>query len=522
VASVSASGLVTGLAPGSAIITAAQGTITDAITVTVTAPTLTALAVTPASATVAVGGTTTFSATGTFSDGTTASVAATWSSSNTAVATVNASTGTVTGGSTYGTATITATSGSLTATGTVINAAPYPVSLTVTPANPSVTVGATVKLTASATWSDGSVTDASGPSVWSTSAASIAGIIGAGTVSGVAAGTATITATFTTTGTGGTHIVTGHVTLNVTAAALTQLTVTPASNTLGIGGSVALTATGTYADSHTADFTLTAAWTSSNTGAATVSSNGTVTAHAAGTATITATIGTVTGTATVTVSAAATLTSITVAPAGQTLAVGATSQYVATGIFSNGTGQTPLSGVTWTTSSAAVATTSAFGLVTAVGAGNANVIATSGTISGQAALTVTGSTPTFDPRLVGNWKWLGFPDLDGNSYGSFYSFYADGTFTYQLIYLGSGINCLAFNKILAWHQGTFSSSNGQIILNCTLHYTDETNCSGATTRYGWGGTNPHFHNASFADANHLVTEHGDDFIETGYISHVKY
>jgi uncharacterized protein YjdB len=522
VASVSAGGLVTGLASGTTTLSAAKGSITGSSTVTVTMPTLTTLAVTPASATVAVGGTTTFSATGTFSDGTTAPVSATWSSSNTVVATVNASTGMVTGGSTYGTATITATIGSLTATGTVINAVPFPVSLSVTPANPSVLVGSSLKLTASATWSDGSITDASGPSSWSTSSASIASIVGAGTVTGVASGTATITATFTTTGTAGTHIVSGHVTLNVTAAALTQLAVTPSPNTLSVGGTVALTAMGTYADAHTANLTASVAWTSSSTAVATVSANGAVTAQAAGTATITATLGAITGTASVTVSAAATLTSITVAPASQSMTVGDTYQYVASGSFSNGTGQTPLSGVTWTTSASSVATTSAFGVVSAVGAGSANIIATLGSISGQAALTVTAPAQTFDPRLVGNWKWLGFPDINGNSYGSFYSFYADGTFTYQLIYQGSGINCLNFNRILAWHQGTFSSSNGQIIFNCTLHYTDETNCGGSTTRFAWGGTNPHFHNASFADANHLVTDHSDDFYPTGSISHVKY
>jgi uncharacterized protein YjdB len=445
------------------------------------------------------------------------------------VATVNASTGTVTGGSTYGTSTITAAAGGLTATGTVVNAVPYPVSLTVTPATPSVAVGSNLKLTASAIWSDGSVTDASGPSAWSTSSASIASIVGAGTVTGVAAGTATITATFTTTGSAGTHIVSGHVTLNVTASALTLLTVTPGSNNLAIGGSVALTATGTYADSHTADLTLTSTWTSSNTGAATVGSNGTVTAIAAGTATITATLGSVSGTATVTVSAAATLTSITVTPANQTLAVGATSQYVATGIFSNGTGQTPFTGVTWTTSSSAVATTSAFGMVSAVGAGSANIIATLGSVSGHAALTVTAPAPTFDPRLVGSWAWLGTPDLNGNSYGSFYSFYADGTFTYQLIYQGSGVNCVSFYKVLAWHTGTFTSlgslsdtSNaGKIIFTCTTHYTDYTSCGGSTNRDAWGGTNPHFHWAAFADTNHLVSNHTDDFLATGNIIHVK-
>jgi uncharacterized protein YjdB len=531
VASISTGGLVTGLASGPSTLTAVKDGVTGSSTVTVTTPTLTALAVTPTLAVVSQRGSYTYTATGTFSDGTTSHVAATWSSADTSIATVDATTGMVTGGANYGQTTITASAGGFSAKATIINDYPVPTKLVITPNTPSVLVGATLKLTANVTWSDGTVTDASGPSGWSTSSAAIASIAGAGTVKGVASGTATITATFTyQSNTSGTTIVSGNTTLNVTTSSpLTSLTVMPIVSNLPIGYTTPLTATGTYADGHTANLSATATWTSSNTSAATVSASGTVTTHAAGTATITAAVGSITGTATINVSAAATLTSITVAPASQTRAIGATSQYTATGNYSNGTSQTPLAGVTWSTSSSAVATTDAFGLVSAVGAGSANIIATLGGVSGHGALTVTAPTQSFDSRLVGSWKWLGTPDLNGNSYGSFYNFYADGTFTYELIYLGSGVNCVSFYKVLAWHTGTFTSlgslsdtSNaGKIIFTCTTHYTDYTSCGGSVSRSAWGGTNPHFHWAAFSDANHLVSNHSDDFLATGNIIHVR-
>lgn len=530
-ASVSTAGLVTGLAGGSSIITATQGTIHGSSTVTVTVPSLTALAITPTQAVVSQRGTYTYIATGTFSDGTTSPVAASWTSADPSIATVGATTGTVTGGPTYGQTTITATSGSFSATATIINDYPVPTKLDITPTASSVLVGASLKLTASVTWSDGSVSDMSGPSAWSTSSSAIASLVGAGTVKGVAPGTVTISAIFTSqSNTSGTTIVSGNVTLNVTASSLTSLAVTPASAPLVVGGTLNLTAAGTYADGHTADLTAASTWTSNNTAVATVATNGSVTAHAAGTATLTATVGAISGSATVAVSAGAALTGITVTPASQTLAVGATSQYTAMGVFSDGTGHQLSTGVTWTVSAPAVATTNAFGLVTAAGAGTATVTATSAGVTGSASLTVNAPPPSFDSRLVGNWQWLGFPDMDGNSYGSFYVFNANGTFTYDLIYLGSGINCIYFNKVVAHHEGTFSSlgslsditNAGKIIFTCTVHHTDYTSCSGSTTRNAWTGANPHFHFAAFADANHLVSTHADDWVNTGAISHVKH
>jgi Flp pilus assembly secretin CpaC len=112
IASVGA-GLVRGLAPGSAQITAAlNGVSSPAVSVTVTSATLKSISVTPSSLAIAAGTSLEFSATGTYSDGSvqtiTSSVA--WGSSETAVATINASSGLATGVA-AGTTSITATQG---------------------------------------------------------------------------------------------------------------------------------------------------------------------------------------------------------------------------------------------------------------------------------------------------------------------------------------------------------------------------------------------------------------------------
>jgi hypothetical protein len=78
----------------------------------------------------------------------------------------------------------------------------------------------------------------------------------------------------------------------------------------------------------------------------------------------------------------ATQLSTTVVPAAANLRVGATLQLKAIARFSDGSTQDVTSTATWGTSSSGVATASAAGLVSAVGAGSAVITATSGGISG--------------------------------------------------------------------------------------------------------------------------------------------
>src|SRR5206468_3999870 len=115
---VSAKGLVTGVAPGSATITATSEGKSGSAATTVTTVPVASLAVSPAAASVRVGGTQQLVAVTKDSAGTALSGrVVTWSSSNTAVATVS-SAGLVTG-QTAGSTTITATSESKSGTSSI-------------------------------------------------------------------------------------------------------------------------------------------------------------------------------------------------------------------------------------------------------------------------------------------------------------------------------------------------------------------------------------------------------------------
>jgi uncharacterized protein YjdB len=376
VASVSASGLVTGVAAGSATLTATSEGKNGTAAITVTIVPVASVAVSPASPSIRVGGTVQLTATTKDSAGNvlTGRVVA-WASSAPGIATVSAS-GLVTGVA-AGTATLTATSEGQNSTATVtVTIAPV-ASVTLSPASPSIRIGGTVQLTATTKDSAGNVL--TGRVVtWASSVPAVATVSASGLVTGVAAGTITITAT--SEGKSGTASVT------VTIVPVNSVAVSPSASSLQIGGAVQLSAT----TKDSAGNVLTGrvvTWASSAPAVATVSASGLVTGVAAGTATITATSEGKNGTATVTVNPVP-VASVSVSPAASSLVVGQTAQLSVTTKDSAGnvlTGRT----ITWASSSTTVATVSASGLVTAKAAGSATITATSEGKNGTATVTVT-------------------------------------------------------------------------------------------------------------------------------------
>lgn len=165
------------------------------------------------------------------------------------------------------------------------------------------------------------------------------------------------------------------------------LTLTPVNAAITPSNTEQYTANATLADGTTKDVTSTAAWSSSNTGVATINSAGLATGVALGTTTITAKSGAETATTQLTVSTRV-ISSIAVSPTNQTLVTGQTQQYTATATFSDDTQGNVTTQVTWTTGNTSIVTISAAGLLTAVGVGTTSVSATSGTISAATNVTV--------------------------------------------------------------------------------------------------------------------------------------
>jgi hypothetical protein len=160
--------------------------------------------------------------------------------------------------------------------------------ITISPANPTIQVGATEGFSALGTFTDGSTLDLTASLSWQSSAVSVATINSTtGAAKAIAVGAAPISAT--------SGSVSGSTTLSVIPAALQTVTVTPNPFTTGVGIARKLTATGAYSDGTTADLTSAAVWSTSMPSVASVS-GGIVTGVALGSTTITATVGSSSGT----------------------------------------------------------------------------------------------------------------------------------------------------------------------------------------------------------------------------------
>jgi len=385
VATVSGAGLITAKAAGTSIVTATSGTVSGSMTVTVTAATLKSIAVTPANPTLTKGATQQFTATGTFSDNSTQNLTSsvTWSSGTPATATITAAGVATAVGA--GSSMIQATSGAVSGSTLLTVTGPTLSSIAVTPANPSVAKGTTEQFTATGTFSDNSTQNLTSSVTWSSQTAGVATITSAGLAKGVGVGTSKIQAT--------SGAVSGSTVLNVTAATLTSIAVTPANPSIVKGATQQFTATGTFSDTSTQNITSSVTWVSATTGVATITSAGLAKGVGAGSSKIQATSGAVTGSTTLSVTAA-TLTSIAVTPANPSISAGATQQFTATGTFSDASTQNLTSSVTWTSSKTTVATISASGLASGVAAGSSTIQAASGSVSGSTTLTVNAVAPT--------------------------------------------------------------------------------------------------------------------------------
>ena len=289
-ARVSGTGLVTGVAAGTASVTASCEGQTATALITVNVAPVATVQVTPAAPNVMVGNTVQLTAVTRDANGTVLTGrVVTWSTSNDQRAQVN-STGLVLGVG-AGSATITATSEGQNGTATVTVSSVPVATVTVAPATSNIAVNGTVQLTATLRDAAGNILTGRTVTWTSSHTTTRARVDANGLVTGVGAGTATITAS--SEGRSGTATVT------VAAAPVASVTVTPATSSIAVNATQQLTATTRDASGNILTGRL-VTWTSSSA-AAQVSSTGLVLGVAAGNATITATSEGQTGTASVTV-----------------------------------------------------------------------------------------------------------------------------------------------------------------------------------------------------------------------------
>ena len=193
----------------------------------------------------------------------------------------------------------------------------------------------------------------------------------------------------------------------------TTITVTPATADLAaLGATVQLTAE-VRDQNGNAMAGASVSWASSASAVATVSASGLVTAAGNGTATVTATSGSASGNAAVTVAQEVAAAAVT--PSADTLVAGDTLRLAAEAGDANGHAVAGAE-IAWASGDTAVARVDSAGLVTGISAGETTVTAASGSVAGEARLTVVENpdraalvalyNATDGPNWVNNDNWL--------------------------------------------------------------------------------------------------------------------
>lgn len=399
-------GVATGIAAGMTTIRAAMptGNISATATLTVTAAKLVSIAVTPPNPIRPIGLTVSFQAAGTYDDGVIRDVtnSVQWASSAAAVATIGA-TGTATtvaAGTTNITATLNQGGTPIVGTTNLTVTPARLASIEITPAMSTIILGGpTQQLVATGRYDNNTTLVITASVAWTSTAPATATVSNApgseGLVTGVAAGTAMIT--------GSLNGITGTATVNVVAAKLVSIAITPAAPAVPKGATIPLTATGTYDTGTMLDVTTVVNWTVDSTTLASISnaagSNGQVTGLALGMTQVHATSGAITAAVPLTITDAVPK-AIEITPANPSIQVTRTQPMVATAIYTDGSTQNVTTQVAWTTGRAATATISngagSQGTVTAVAVGTTTVTATWAAYSlmGTTNITVTPAIPT--------------------------------------------------------------------------------------------------------------------------------
>lgn len=389
-ATITSTGLATGVNIGSANITASVGAVTsNVVPLTILPPILVSIAVTPTTPSILQNATQQFTAIGTYSDGTTVNItnAVTWLSSNPTAATINSSglaTG-VTPTSITAVPNITATQGTVVSNAVPLIVQPILTSIAVTPLNPNTNKGLTIQFTAIGTYSDGSTQNLTSSVTWQSSYPANGVINPAGLATAVNVGSTTITASLGS-------ITSDDALFTILPAILTSVSVTPISSSILQNATVQFTAKAVYSDGTTTNVTSLATWSSTDSSVVSVNSSGLATGVAPTTIhpipNISATYQNITSNL-VPVSVTPILVSINVTPSSFiSIPLGLTQQYTAIGTYSDNTTVDLTTSAAWNSSNTDAATVNSSGLVTTVATGFTAITAVSGSVTSNSAFII--------------------------------------------------------------------------------------------------------------------------------------
>lgn len=174
---------------------------------------------------------------------------------------------------------------------------------------------------------------------------------------------------------------------------LQSILLSPADPSIAAGLSQKFVALGIYADGTSLDLSDKVVWNSATQAVSTINSQGIALALQPGTSVISASLAGKAASTIFTVTSAE-LTSISISPSDPSVADGLTTQFIATGLYSDGSTEDISTAVNWLSSDTSIAVmaadqTTSSGLATAVAPGSTQISASMGDLSASTSLTVT-------------------------------------------------------------------------------------------------------------------------------------
>lgn len=444
-------GLATAVAAGVTTIAATVNGVSASTTLTVTGATLSSISVTPVNASIGRNTSLQYTATGIFSDGTSQDItqSVTWATGNSGIATISNnedSKGLATGVG-AGTTTVTATLGALSNSTNLTVTLATLVSIEVDPADSTMLNHTSQQFYATGIFSNGTTQDLTHMVSWTSSsnAVSISNDPGSkGLGQAEAIGDSTISARL--------GLIAGSTSVTVTTATLASIEVLPVNPSIVNGTGIQFTARATLSNGVSYDVTKLVLWSSANENIAKISNDtdtkGFATGTGVGTTTITASLLGISGNTAITVTTA-TLTQIIIAPATTQVPNNATEQYLATGLFSNGTQQNITALVVWSSSNTAAATISnaigskGLAQAAATGTGTTNITAAlNGLTSNAAVLNVVSPVLTQIRVEPENFSTI-----------------EDWSLQYQAIAIFSDSSTFKITKLVTWNSSDTNVAN---------------------------------------------------------------
>jgi trimeric autotransporter adhesin len=214
--------------------------------------------------------------------------------------------------------------------GVPIPSEPALTSIKINPANPVVPAGSAQQFKAIGQYTDGTTKEVTSLASWTSSNVSVAHVNAVGMATTTSAGTTSIPAALGS--------IRDSTVLNVSAAPLLSIYITPGSISLPAGTTVQLRAIGVFQDGSAQDVSTSVGWNVSDPNVASISGTGLLRGVKSGSSEIIASRGPISGTANLKVHSAV-LLSLSITPGVASIAKHTTKQFSATGQFSDGTSQ---------------------------------------------------------------------------------------------------------------------------------------------------------------------------------------